>query len=211
MVKVKLIKLNSILSISKGENYARLLKNYKGQDLEDPIDLLRESYIKKGYIDISDDINSNSLKLTSESLKKKSIKKNLSKNGDIVVRTKKPCFAAIIDETNAGRLIDSECLILRDIDEKINKYYLLSYLNSRKCLENIESLQINKDFEKITLGEYAKLDIPILESNFETEQIAFMYKELIDKKILINRISNLEDSINNKRFEEILGDYHEEL
>lgn len=208
MVKVKLIKLNSILSISKGENYARLIQDPNGQEL---IDLLRESYMKKGYIDISDDINSNRFKLSSESLKKKSVERNLSKIGDIVVRTKKPCFAAIIDETNVGRLIDSECLILRDIDEKINKYYLLSYLNSRKCLENIESLQINKDNEKITLGEYAKLDIPILESNFETEQIAFMYKELIDKKILINRISNLEDSINNKRFEEILGDYHEEL
>ena len=193
MVKVKLIKLNSILSISKGENYARLIQNFNGQD----IDLLRESYIKKGYIDISDDINSNSFKLSSESLKKKSVERNLSKIGDIVVRTKKPCFAAIIDETNAGRLIDSECLILRDIDEKINKYYLLSYLNSKKCLENIEGLQINKDIEKITLGEYANLDIPILESNFETEQIAFMYKELIDKKILINRISNLNDTINN--------------
>ena len=208
MVKVKLIKLNSILSISKGENYARLIKNNNGQYI---IDLLRESYIKKGYIDISDDINSNSLKLSSESLKKKSFERNLSKIGDIVVRTKKPCFAAIIDETNAGRLIDSECLILRDIDEKINKYYLLSYLNSKKCLENIERLQINKDIEKITLGEYANLDIPILESNFETEQIAFMYKELIDKKILINRISNLDDTINNKRFEEILGDSNEEL
>ena len=208
MVKVKLIKLNSILSISKGENYARLIKNNNGQYI---IDLLRESYIKKGYIDISDDINSNSLKLSSESLKKKSFERNLSKIGDIVVRTKKPCFAAIIDETNAGRLIDSECLILRDIDEKINKYYLLSYLNSKKCLENIERLQINKDIEKITLGEYANLDIPILESNFETEQIAFMYKELIKKKILINRISNLDDTINNKRFEEILGDSNEEL
>lgn len=207
MVKVKLIKLNSILSISKGENYARLIQNFNGQD----IDLLRESYIKKGYIDISDDINSNSFKLSSESLKKKSVERNLSKIGDIVVRTKKPCFAAIIDETNAGRLIDSECLILRDIDEKINKYYLLSYLNSKKCLENIEGLQINKDIEKITLGEYANLDIPILESNFETEQIAFMYKELIDKKFLINRISNLNDTINNKRFEEILGDNNEEL
>lgn len=207
MAKVKLIKLNSILSISKGENYARI-KNYDGQDF---IYLLRESYIKKGYIDISDDINSNSLKLSSESLKKESVEKNLSKIGDIVVRTKKPCFAAIIDETNAGRLIDSECLILRVIDEKINKYYLLSYLNSKKCLENIERLQINKDIEKVTLGEYTNLDIPVLESNFETEQIAFMYKELIDKKILINRISNLEDTINNKRFEEILGDSYEEL
>ncbi len=208
MAKVKLIKLNSILAISKGENYARLIKNYDGQN---NIDLLRESYIKKGYIDISDDFNSNTLKLSSESLKKNSVQGNISKIGDIVVRTKKPCFAAIIDETNEGRLIDSECIILRDTDKKINKYYLLSYLNSKKCLENIERLQINKDSEKVNLFEYKNLDIPILESNFETEQIAFMYKESIDKKTLINRISNLEDTINNKRFEEILGDGREEL
>lgn len=207
MGEFQYIKLDKIAKIKKGQILSRISdsknEDYKCDDIIN-YKLLRESYIKKGYIEYGINLDKSSIYIATKDVNE-SIKDNLSRVGDIVVRTKIPCNAVLIEEEDANKLVDSECFIIRNIDESIDKYYLLSYLNSDLFLEHLKETQGTKYHNKVIIDEYKQINVPILSSRFEMEHIGQMYKEMIEKRTIINKIITLEDEINNKRFLELVS------
>ncbi len=202
MASFQYIKLENIAKIKKGQILCRI-KDSSNSDDTKKYRLLRESYIKKGYIEYGINLANSSINIATKDVND-SIKDNLSRVGDIVVRTKIPCNAVLIGEDDANKLVDAECFIIRNIDESIDKYYLLSYLNSDLFLENLKEIP-ESESGKLNVKDYIQINVPILSSRFEMEHIGQMYKEMILKRTIINKIITLEDEINNKRFLELVS------
>lgn len=202
------VNLSSICEIITGQIFSRITSydlknstNYK---------VIRESYIKQGVFELPNDeydnININNVYLNNDKLY---LNKRLARVDDIIVSLKYPFHASIVGKLEAGRLVDSYSLIIRNIDSKIDKYYLLSYLNSKSCINSVKELcnnNLNKrEVVTVSLKTYKITKVPLLKSNFEMCAIGKTYKETLKKIRLFKRILDLEMTINDAKYEEIIG------
>jgi hypothetical protein len=212
MKLLKFVKLEDIAEIISGQIFTRVISYDKDDSIN--INVIRDSYIKKGYLitpnDSYNNINISKSKLNNNKLY---LTKRFTKVDDIVVSLKYPFSASLISKYDSNKLIDSYSLIIRIKDDIIDKYYLLSYLNSKYCKNSILELCNNnenvKDIKTVSLKTYKITKIPLLESKFEELAIGKSYKETLDKIKLFKRILYLELEINNKKFEEIIGAYND--
>ncbi len=114
----------------------------------------------------------------------------LTKKGDIVIKNSTPYNACIVSEEDQGLFIPSFCILLENKDPKVDSYYLLAFLNSRKARGRFSSYGVGK-LAIINKKCILDLDFPLIELSKQRE-IGERYRQSIEKVKTMKRIVKLE-------------------
>lgn len=165
---------NFLLSIKRGYQTTEFSKDWKNDiNSKKGIKYLTNSNINKGFINKS---NCSIFELINEDREKYY---NYAQKDDIIITKNSPYSAAIV-ENNEKYLVNDNCFILKIDKNKIDPYYILAFLSSKKLIRSINSNALS--IKKIN-------SLPInLHSLEEIEKISSEMK---------NIIKNLEDIYEN--------------
>ncbi len=131
-------------------------------------------------------------------------KKRMTEVGDLVIKLSTPYGAGIVDEDTAGCIVPSFCAIIKSTGELDSKY-LLAFLNSDLCKEQISSQVSRAAMTVISVGKVKNLLIPIPDDTKQAE-IGNNFVETKKKLQIMRRIAALEEEKNNIIFEELAND-----
>ena len=98
---------------------------------------------------------------------------------DIVVSTVYPFKVALIDSESSGCQISMTCGIIRNL-KTINDKYLLSFLYSNNCKEQLLSFNKSQTIKRITWGRLNDLIIPLPSETVQIE-IGEKFFQLLEK------------------------------
>lgn len=163
-----------LLSIKRGYQTTEFNKDWKNDiNSKKGIKYLTNSNINKGFINKS---NCSIFELINEDREKYY---NYAQKDDIIITKNSPYSAAIV-ENNEKYLVNDNCFILKIDKNKIDPYYILAFLSSKKLIRSINTNALS--IKKIN-------SLPInLHSLEEVEKISSEMK---------NIIKNLEDIYEN--------------
>lgn len=163
-----------LLSIKRGYQTTEFSKDWKNDiNSKKGIKYLTNSNINKGFINKS---NCSIFELINEDREKYY---NYAQKDDIIITKNSPYSAAIV-ENNEKYLVNDNCFILKIDKNKIDPYYILAFLSSKKLIRSINTNALS--IKKIN-------SLPInLHSLEEVEKISSEMK---------NIIKNLEDIYEN--------------
>lgn len=163
-----------LLSIKRGYQTTEFSKDWKNDiNSKKGIKYLTNSNINKGFINKS---NCSIFELINENREKYY---NYAQKDDIIITKNSPYSAAIV-ENNEKYLVNDNCFILKIDKNKIDPYYILAFLSSKKLIRSINTNALS--IRKIN-------SLPInLHSLEEIEKISSEMK---------NIIKNLEDIYEN--------------
>ena len=163
-----------LLSIKRGYQTTEFSKDWKNDiNSKKGIKYLTNSNINKGFINKS---NCSIFELINENREKYY---NYAQKDDIIITKNSPYSAAIV-ENNEKYLVNDNCFILKIDKNKIDPYYILAFLSSKKLIRSINTNALS--IKKIN-------SLPInLHSLEEVEKISSEMK---------NIIKNLEDIYEN--------------
>lgn len=163
-----------LLSIKRGYQTTEFSKDWKNDiNSKKGIKYLTNSNINKGFINKS---NCSIFELINENREKYY---NYAQKDDIIITKNSPYSAAIV-ENNEKYLVNDNCFILKIDKNKIDPYYILAFLSSKKLIRSINTNALS--IKKIN-------SLPInLHSLEEIENISSEMK---------NIIKNLEDIYEN--------------
>lgn len=163
-----------LLSIKRGYQTTEFSKDWKNDiNSKKGIKYLTNSNINKGFINKS---NCSIFELINENREKYY---NYAQKDDIIITKNSPYSAAIV-ENNEKYLVNDNCFILKIDKNKIDPYYILAFLSSKKLIRSINTNALS--IKKIN-------SLPInLHSLEEVEKISSEMK---------NIIKNLEDIYKN--------------
>lgn len=177
-------KLKDYITITGGQIINRVLADEKKND--PVVDANRKTIsaktVDKGRID-DDNIVYNNYKSELD-------EKKLTKEGDIIVKLSTPYCAAVIDKDHEGMLVASFCSIIRDI-KGINKDYLVAFLNSNNCYNQLASSVAGSTMSILSNGKIMDLDIPVPAVETQVE-IGELFAKSVKRRILIEKITKLE-------------------
>ena len=131
-------------------------------------------------------------------------KKRMTEVGDLVIKLSTPYGAGIVDEDTAGCIVPSFCAIIKSSGELDSKY-LLAFLNSDLCKEQISSQVSRAAMTVISVGKVKNLLIPVPDDTKQAE-IGNNFVETKKKLQIMRRIAALEEEKNNIIFEELAND-----
>lgn len=117
--------------------------------------------------------------------------KRITKAGDIILKLSQPYDATYITEKDENLLVTSFCLILREIDTKVNPLYLLSLLNSDIYKEQALNSTTGATVPILTKGNVEKMSFDIL-STSEQNRIVEFSKSIVKKEKLFTEVISLE-------------------
>ena len=143
--------------------------------------------------------------LAEETLKVAPDEKRITKVDDIVLKLSTPYDAAIIDEDSAGCIVPSFCAIIQYPDT-IDKYYLLAYLNSETCKEQLKQQVAGATITVLSVGKVSNVQIPLIDIE-EQKKIGRAYYETQQKLKLLNEIIKLESERNSIVFNNMVNEY----
>ncbi len=169
------------IKLSTGQIQAR--KEHKGTDSPTiPCPVLVPRAIKDGAIDHSC--------LSSFEALKSDCDLKLTKKGDIVIKNSTPYDACIVGCDDEGLFIPSFCIVLENGDPKVDSYYLLAFLNSKKAKERFSSYGVGR-LAIINKKCILDLDFPMV-GLYEQNEIGERYKKSIEKIKAMKKIVSLE-------------------
>lgn len=117
--------------------------------------------------------------------------KKLTKKGDIVIKLSTPYDACLITEEDEGLLVPSFCAILRAGEADFNMEFLLAYLNSEICSNQIKNLVSGATIAILSTGTLKKVEV-LLPSLDKQKSLATDYMKTLKKEKLLNKIIELE-------------------
>ena len=118
----------------------------------------------------------------------------LTKEGDILIKLAPPYRATIIDKGHEGMFVSSFCSIIRNVDpNKINKEYLVAYLNSDVCRRKFDMMTMGATtMAMLSNGKIYDLEIPYIDLKAQKDIADYFYRTVENKRIL-KRIIELEE------------------
>ena len=176
------------IKIYSGKIVQRLIADPLQGDVA--VDLQRRTIVSKtveeGYID-DDNIVLNDYKVMPDDEK-------LTKEGDIIIKLAPPYRAVIIDQEHEGMFVSSFCSIIRNVSPaKINKQYLIAYLNSEVCKRKFDLMTMGATaMAMLSNGKIYDLDVPIVDADKQA-YIANQFFKMIENRQLLKRIIELEE------------------
>ena len=127
----------------------------------------------------------------------------LTKNGLIVMKLSTPYDAGIVDEKSAGCVVPSFCALVMS-SNIIDTRYLLAFLNSASCKEQLKKIVAGSVITVLSVGKISGISIPVISM---PEQIAIgkRFMEIQEKRKVINEIIRLESKRNDILFKNLEG------
>lgn len=151
---------------------------------------------------ISSDGTVDCKELSEEKIKVKIDSKKLTKVGDIVIKLSTPYDAAIIDEESANCIIPSFCALIRH-KENLDTNYLLAFLNSNYCKEQLKQQVAGVAMTVLSVGKVSSVLIPY-PSLQEQREIGESYIKAQNKLKIMRQIVELEAKRNDLIFKEMV-------
>ncbi len=127
--------------------------------------------------------------------------KKVTEEGDIVVKLSTPYGAGIVDDKSVGCLVPSFCALIKDTG-KLDKNFLLAFLNSDYCKDQIKAQVTGATMTVVSVGKIKQLDIPIPKIEDQIK-IGQGFVETKRKIQILQRIVLLEEERNSIIFEEL--------
>lgn len=128
--------------------------------------------------------------------------KRITEEGDIVIKLSTPYGAGIVEKDSEGCLVPSFCALIKDTGESIDKNYLLAFLNSDYCKDQIRAQVTGATMTVISVGKIKQLNIPV-PSLEEQKRIGEKYVDTKRKIQILQRIVALEEERNSIVFEDL--------
>ncbi len=179
-MKIKLKDLN--IEFTSGQIQSRIECKDESCDIKKVISIVPKA-IENGYLN-HDNLSSFNVLKDLDNLK-------LTKKGDIILKVTTPYDACIIEDNDEGLLIPSFCIKLRILDNRINPYYLLSFINSKSFYNICKNQAVGVAINIINISKIKEIEIPLI-SIHEQDLIANKYKNTIEKIKIMNEIVSLE-------------------
>ena len=195
MVKVVTLEEIKGITVIGGQITSRI--EDKSENGNDTIKVLIPKAINRGSVDHK---NLGSLLIKSEPDERK-----VTKKGDIVLKLSTPYDACIITDDDEGLLVPSFCAILRVDDLNVDKEYLVAYLNSDHCSNQIKDMVSGATIAILSTGTLKRIQI-LLPSLKQQKEIATNYMKALEKEKLLNKIIELEYERLNSEIYELMED-----
>lgn len=190
-MKVKLKDLD--IEFTSGQIQSRV--EYKGNDtnIKKVLSIVPKA-IDNGYLD-HDFLSSFNVLDNQDKLK-------LSELGDIILKVTTPYDACIIEKDDTNLFIPSFCMKIKVKDERINKYYLLAFINSNYFYNECKNNAVGTAVSIINISKVKEIEIPLIPLE-EQGIIASKYKNTIEKIKMMKEIVSLEHEYYDSYFKEI--------
>lgn len=117
--------------------------------------------------------------------------KKLTQAGDIVVKLSTPYDVAYITEEDAGLLITSFCIIIRNRGKEVSSEFLTAFMNSGVYRRQVLSKVSGATVPMLTMGKIKEVRIKVLDVD-KQEQVAEYYKIVSEKEKVLTQIIELE-------------------
>lgn len=119
--------------------------------------------------------------------------KKITQIGDLIIKLSSPYDCAIVRQGEEGLVVPSFCAIIRAHD--IDKKYLLAFLNSNACKDQLKKLVMGSVVSMIPIGKLREVVIPIPE-NKDQYKIGKDYEDIANNIEVLRKIINLEQKKN---------------
>jgi len=126
--------------------------------------------------------------------------KKLTHTGDIVVKLSTPYDVAYITEKDAGLLVTSFCIIIRNRSKDVSSEYLTAFMNSGVYRKQVLSKVSGAAVPLLTMSKIKEVQIKMLSMD-EQKQVAEYYEIVSEKEKVLARIIELEK----EKLDAILG------
>lgn len=100
--------------------------------------------------------------------------KFLTEKGDIIIKLSSPYDSCLIGEEDEGLLIPSFCLKIKVTDPTVDRYFLLAFLNSKKCTDDLRSRCYGSVMAIVKKSDLEKVELPVFTTQ-EQEEIGRRY------------------------------------
>ena len=117
--------------------------------------------------------------------------KFLTEKGDIIIKLSSPYDSCLIGDEDEGLLIPSFCLKIKVTDSAINRYFLLAFLNSKKCVEDLKSRCYGSVMAIVKKSDLEKVELPVFTTR-EQEEIGRRYRTVREIRSEMERYLSLE-------------------
>lgn len=142
--------------------------------------------------------------MAEESLKTSADPKKLTQVGDIVMKLSTPYDAGVVAEDTAGAIVPSFCAILK-VDNTIDKDYVLAFLNSSACKDQIRVQVSGSVMTVVSVGKIGNIVIPIPPLE-DQHTIGSRFMAASKRLAILQQIITLEAKRNDIVFKEMLKD-----
>ncbi len=117
--------------------------------------------------------------------------KFLTEKGDIIIKLSSPYDSCLIGEEDEGLLIPSFCLKIRVTDPAIDRYFLLAFLNSKRCRDDLKSMCYGSVVAIVKKSDLERVELPFF-SPVEQEEIGRRYRTVGQIRMAMERYISLE-------------------
>lgn len=128
--------------------------------------------------------------------------KRVTEPGDIVMKLSTPYDAARVTEESAGSVVPSFCVIIKKFG-KVYPDYLLAFLNSSTCKNQIKVLVAGAAMAMLSVGKVKGIRIPVPDEQ-EQHRIGESFLETQNKVYIMEQIIRLEQKKNNVYFRDLV-------
>lgn len=190
-MKIKLKDLD--IEFVSGQIQSRVEYKGEGENVKKILSIVPKA-IENGYLN-HEYLSSFNILDTTKNIK-------LSEPGDIIMKVTTPYDACIIEEVDQGFFIPSFCIKLKVNDQRINPYYLLSFINSSIFYNLVKAESVGTTINIINISKIKELEIPLIPID-EQDVIANKYKKTIEKIKTMKEIIKLEHDYYDSYFKEV--------
>ena len=148
----------------------------------------------------AEDMPEENLRITADS-------KKLTQPGDIVMKLSTPYDAGLVTAETEGAIVPSFCAILK-MDTSINRDYLLAFLNSSTCKEQLRMQVSGAVMTVLSVGKIGSVEVPIPSPN-EQHAIGSRFVETANRLAILQKIAELEAKRNDIVFKEMIKNHDE--
>ena len=117
--------------------------------------------------------------------------KFLTEDGDIIIKLSSPYDSCLIGAEDEGLLIPSFCLKIRVTDPAVDRYFLLAFLNSKKCRDDLKSRCYGSVMAIVKKSDLEKVELPFF-TPVEQEEIGRRYRTVGEIRTVMERYLSLE-------------------
>lgn len=191
---VKKIKLGEIegINIIGGQITARI-KVKENEEIKKEYKVLIPKTIQNGNINLKD--------IEVIKAKQEVDKERLTKKDDIIFKLSTPYDSCLINE-ETNLLVPSFEAIISNLPNTIKKEYLLAYLNSESCLNQIKSMVGGNTIQILSLNQIKKIEIPLIDLK-EQQEIGNSYINSLKLIKTMEKVKELEKEYLNSKFYEM--------
>ena len=182
------------VEIISGQIMSRIaLKGAEGEAAEKRRVIIPKCILPDGSIEGKD--------LPEEELKAEADPKYLTEAGNIVMKLSTPYDAARVEESEAGCVVPSFCVIVRSSGE-LDPDYLLAFLNSTSCKGQLKNMVAGSVMAMLSIGKIRNAVVPVPSAERQKE-IGKAFLKNRERIRIVKEIVRLETLKNDIAFREL--------